>query len=86
VPQHPVLFGSLDALEHRRRYTAEGLEAALTAAGFRVDWVSVPGWWLTGNALRRKTFSLETAQPVLRRIDRWWPWCGLSLIGVAVSD
>ena len=99
VPQHPALYGSLDeALEHRTRYTAVGLERALTEAGFRIatlfdfNRVSVPGWWLNGKALRRKTFSpvqikiLESAMPVLRRIDRLWPWRGLSLIGVGVRD
>jgi SAM-dependent methyltransferase len=99
VPQHPGLYGTLDAaLEHRERYTREGLQRSLTQAGFRVDRifdfnrVSVPGWWVAGRALRRKTFSrvplkaLEVAMPVLRRVDRLWPWSGLSLIAVGVKD
>lgn len=99
VPQHPALYGTLDeALEHRTRYTAAGLERALTEAGFRIatlfdfNRVSVPGWWLNGKALRRKTFSpvqikiLESTMPVLRGIDRLWPWRGLSLIGIGVRD
>jgi len=99
VPQHPALYGTLDeALEHRTRYTAAGLERALTEAGFRVETlfdfnrVSVPGWWVNGKALRRKTFSpvqikiLELIIPIVRRIDRVWPWRGLSLIAIGVRD
>jgi SAM-dependent methyltransferase len=96
VPQHPGLYGTLDqALEHRERYTPGHLKQALTEAGFRVDRIfdfnraSVPGWWLNGKLLRRKHFSrvqlklLETMMPIVRRMDRLWPWSGLSLIGVA---
>ena len=99
VPQHPALYGTLDeVLEHRTRYTTAGLSDALRAAGFRIEQifdfnrVSVPAWWLNGRWLRRKTFShvqiklLDTAVPLLRRIDHLWPWGGLSLIGVAVKD
>jgi SAM-dependent methyltransferase len=64
VPQHPALYGTLDAaLEHRERYTEAGLRRALTAAGFRIETVfdfnrfSVPGWWLHGKILQRKKFS-----------------------------
>ena len=99
VPHHPSLFGTLDeALEHRVRYTTAGLEAALREVGFRVEKVfdfnrvSVPGWWLNGKALRRKTFSrvqlkiLEAIMPLARRIDRLWPWRGLSVVAVGVRD
>lgn len=98
VPEHPSLYGTLDeALEHRERYAADGLRRSLTGAGFQVEKifdfnrVAVPGWWLNGKLLRRKKFSrvqlkgLETAMPVLRRIDRLWPWQGLSLIGIGVK-
>ncbi len=99
VPQHPALHGTLDeALDHRERYTSAGLEQSLTKAGFRVEEifdfnrVSVPGWWLNGKILRRKKFSrvqlklVNSSIPVLRRIDRMWPWGGLSLIGIGVKD
>jgi SAM-dependent methyltransferase len=99
VPQHPALYGTLDsALEHRERYTHDGLHRSLTSAGFRVERifdfnrVSVPGWWVAGKLLRRKTFSrvplkaLEIAMPVLRHVDRLWPWSGLSLIAIGVKD
>jgi glycosyltransferase involved in cell wall biosynthesis len=97
VPQHPRLMGTLDdALGHLRRYDPSALRSALATAGFEVERVfdfnrvSVPGWWLNGRLLRRKTFSrvqlklLDTAMPLLRRIDRVWPWPGLSLIAVGV--
>ena len=99
VPQQPSLYGSLDkALEHRKRYTLPDLSRALTESGFRVETVfdfnriGVPGWWLNGRVLRRKTFSrvqlkvLDTGILVLRHIDRLWPWSGLSLIGIGVKD
>jgi glycosyltransferase involved in cell wall biosynthesis len=98
VPQHPALMGTLDeALGHLRRYRPEMLRAALTGAGFEVERVfdfnrvSVPGWWLNGRLLRRRTFSrvqlkiLDTAMPLLRRLDRVWPWPGLSLIGIGIK-
>jgi glycosyltransferase involved in cell wall biosynthesis len=99
VPQHPWLFGSLDqVLQHRQRYTPGQLESDLSNVGFRLEKifdfnrVSVPGWWLNGKLLRRRKFSrvqiklLDLAMPVLRRIDRFWPWQGLSVIGVGVKD
>lgn len=99
VPQHPWLYGTFDeALEHRERYTAEQLRQQLTAAGFRVaelfdfNRFSVPGWWWNGRLFRRKHFSriqlklVETAMPVLRRIDHLWPWRGLSVIGIGVKE
>jgi glycosyltransferase involved in cell wall biosynthesis len=99
VPQHPALYGTLDqALEHRERYAAEGLERSLAGAKFRVEAVldfnrvAVPGWWLNGKLLRRKTFSrvqlktLNTAMPLIRRVDRLCPWPGLSLIAIGVKE
>lgn len=99
VPQHPSLFGSFDeVLLHRERYTRALLERQFAEAGFSVEKIfdfnrfSVPGWWLNGRVLRRKNFSrlqlkiLELAMPVLKRIDRFWPWGGLSIIGVGVKN
>ena len=99
VPQHPWLYGTLDeVLQHRERYTPAKLESDLKDAGFRVEKifdfnrVSVPGWWLNGKLLRRTRFSrlqlkvLDTVMPILRRIDRFWPWSGLSLIAVGVKS
>jgi glycosyltransferase involved in cell wall biosynthesis len=99
VPQHPSLYGTLDeVLEHRERYTVPKLREALTSGGFRVEElfdfnrVSVPGWWFNGKILRRKRFSrlqlklVNNSIPILRRIDRLWPWSGLSLIGIGVKE
>ncbi|MBX7218315.1 MAG: glycosyltransferase [Blastocatellia bacterium] len=98
VPQHPAIYGTLDeALDHRERYTATQLRESLTKAGFQVEKVfdfnrfSVPGWWLNGKVLRKRTFSkiqlkiLETLMPIFRRTDWLWPWGGLSVIGVAIK-
>ena len=99
VPQHPSLFGTLDeALEHRERYTRTGFKRALTDAGFSIEKmfdfnrVSVPGWWFNGKLLRRKRFSriqlkaLNTMIPILKRVDRVWPWSGLSIIAIGVKE
>ncbi|MBI4748977.1 MAG: glycosyltransferase [Acidobacteria bacterium] len=98
VPQHPAIYGTLDeVLEHRERYTVEGLRRVMTEAGFAVEQifdfnrVSVPGWWLNGRVLRKTTFSpvqlliLQLLMPVFRRIDRFFPWGGLSIIGIGVK-
>lgn len=99
VPQHPSLYGSLDdALGRRERYTIPVLKQALNDAGFRVEElfdfnrVSVPGWWFNGKVLRREHYSrvqlklVNNSIPLLRRIDRLWPWSGLSLIGIGVKE
>lgn len=96
VPQHPRLFGSLDrALGHEKRYGRDDLEGALRAAGFEVETLfdfnrmAVPGWWWNGRILRRTRFSriqlkiFDTLVWLLRRIDGWAPWGGLSLVAVA---
>jgi len=98
VPQHPALFGTLDeALEHRERYVADGLQHTLEGAGLYVEKVfdfnraAVPGWWLNGKLLRRTKFSrlqlkvFDTIVPLVRRMDRLLPWGGLSLIAIAVK-
>ena len=99
VPQHPRLYGTMDqALQYRERYTITKLERALKEAGFRVEKifdfnrVSAPLWWLNGKLLKRRRFSrvqlkmLDVIMPLLSRIDRMWPWSGLSIIGVGVKD
>jgi len=98
VPGHPAIYGSLDeVLGHRERYTPAKLRASMESAGFHFDALfdfnrfSVPGWWWNGKLLKRKTFSriqlkfVNTFVPVARRIDRVWPWYGLSLIAVATK-
>jgi glycosyltransferase involved in cell wall biosynthesis len=99
VPQHPALYGTLDeALEHRERYTPATLVGSLEDAGFTLQQLldfnrfAIPGWWLNGKVLRRRTFSrvqlktLDTMLPILRRVDRLFPWSGMSLIAVAAKE
>jgi glycosyltransferase involved in cell wall biosynthesis len=99
VPQHPKLYNSLDrVLEHRERYTREHLEKTLVKAGFRVERIfdfnktAVPTWFFNGNILKRTGFSrfqlkmLEIMMPFIRRLDRLWPWSGLSIIGIGIKD
>lgn len=99
VPQHPGLYGTLDeVLHHRERYGRQKLIDSITNAGFKIDRlfdfnrVSVPGWWLNGSILKRNRFSrvqlktLDLLMPILSRIDRFWPWTGVSLIAVCVKE
>ncbi|UCE86260.1 MAG: glycosyltransferase [Deltaproteobacteria bacterium] len=96
VPQGPRLYGTLDAaLGHQRRYTRDTLREALEKEGFELERMfdfnraSVPGWWLNGKLLRRQHFSriqlksLDWLIWLFRRIDRWLPWRGASLIALA---
>jgi len=96
VPQHPSLYGSFDkVLHHHKRYTREELIQACQETGFEIESVfdfnrfNVPSWFLNAKILQRKRFSrvqlkiLETLMPFIRRIDRYLPWGGLSLIAIA---
>ena len=55
---------------------------------FDFNRVTLPGWWLNGRVLRRKSFStaqlriLERFTWLVRRLDRFLPWPGASLIAV----
>jgi len=96
VPRGPGLYGTLDeALDHERRYTRQSLRAVLEREGFEVERildfnrVSVPGWWFNGKILKRRHFGrlqlklLDWMIWLIRRIDRFFPWQGLSLIAIA---
>jgi len=98
VPQGKSRFGPLDQERGRRqRFEAPEIRELLQQAGFRVDAVSdfnrlsVPGWWLNNKVLHRKRFSrlqlkfFDTALPLLRPLDRFWPWKGLSLIAIGTK-
>jgi 2-polyprenyl-3-methyl-5-hydroxy-6-metoxy-1,4-benzoquinol methylase len=95
VPQGPGLYGSLDeALEHRERYTRAVLAGQLQHAGLQpvhlaeFNRTSVPAWWFNGRVLKRRRFSrvqlkmFDVAVPIVRRIDRFIPWAGQSLVAV----
>ncbi len=96
VPQGQWLYSSLDeVLGHRCRYSRESLRAELEAAGFVVEDLrdfnrfGVPGWWLNGKLLRRRSFSrvqlkiFDWLTPLFRRLDSLVPTRGLGLIAVA---
>lgn len=98
VPQGKKRFGPLDQERGRRqRFEAAEIRELLQGAGFRVEDISdfnrlsVPGWWLNNKVLHRKGFSrvqlkfFDTVLPLLRPLDRVWPWKGLSLIAVGAK-
>ena len=98
VPQGEGLYSSLDeVLGHRCRYSREMLEAELRATGLELESLrdfnrsSVPGWWVSGKLLRRRSFPrlqlklFNALVPLLRRVDRLLPWRGLGLVAVAVK-
>jgi glycosyltransferase involved in cell wall biosynthesis len=95
VPLHKRLYGSLDkALGRKRRYSRNEIEQSLAQAGFKIqrafdfNRLCVPLWLLSGRVLGRKRLSrlelkiLDTLIPVMKRLDRLWPWKGLALIVV----
>jgi glycosyltransferase involved in cell wall biosynthesis len=95
VPQSQALYGSLDeALDHKRRYSRDQLKESMERAGFEVERIfdfnriSAPAWRLNGKILKRKHFSpiqikiLEMLMPLIRKVDRCWPWQGISLIAI----
>lgn len=96
VPQNPRLFGTLDImLGHRLRYTLAGFQSMLERAGFAVEKIfdhnrtAVPVWFVNARILKYNSFPryqlkvLEVIMPIVRRIDRFLPWRGTSLIAVA---
>ncbi|MGH9760783.1 MAG: glycosyltransferase, partial [Blastocatellia bacterium] len=98
VPQHSGLYGTLDsALGRKRRYTVDYLKTALIESGFTIEAAinfnrfAVPGWWLNGRVLKRKGFSrvqlkiVDILMPLLKRVDRFFPWGGLSIIAIGVK-
>jgi SAM-dependent methyltransferase len=94
VPRGPSRFNSLDrALGHRMRYTRERLREVVAAAGFEVEAMfdfnraGVVGWRFNGllgmtrfSRLQLKAFN--SLVWLFRRVDRFLPWPGLSLIVV----
>lgn len=96
VPNLPWAYGSIDELAgHRRRYERPQLRALLQNAGFTVEAisdfnrVSLPAWVWNGRVLKRKAFGrvqlklFDSFVWLFRRIDRFFPWPGQSLIAVA---
>ncbi|HYM00570.1 MAG TPA: glycosyltransferase [Blastocatellia bacterium] len=99
VPIGKMLYSSLDkALGRRRRYSKTEIRTILSDGGFSIvktydfNKLAVPGWFVNGRLLRRSKFSriqlkiVDWVIPILKRIDRIWPWSGLSLVVVASRD
>lgn len=95
VPRGRWLYGSLDrVLEHYRRYTPAELADKLRAAGFELETqfgfnaITVPAWFVNGRILRRTRFGrfqlkvFDSTVWLWRRLDRWIPWPGISLIAI----
>ncbi|MGA2597653.1 MAG: glycosyltransferase [Bryobacteraceae bacterium] len=96
VPQGHALYGSLDqTLGHKRRFEKSELGALLANHGFDVDRmyqlnkISAPAWWLYSRVLRRKHINKVTLKLFdksvwfWRRVDRFMPGKGLTLVAVA---
>ena len=96
VPQDQKRYSSLDeVLGHRCRYSKEMLSDELRSTGFEVEDLrdfnhfGVPGWFLNGKILKRRHFSRSQLKifnilvPLVRRVDRAFPWSGLGIIAVA---
>lgn len=90
------LYGSLDsALGRRRRYSRESIKDLLRAVGLLVveeRWFGklvLIGWFFESKICRRQFFSpksvswVDVLSPCMKKIDRWLPWDGLSLLVVA---
>lgn len=95
VPQGQWNFGTLDeVLGHQRRYTKASLQKVAEDAGFVVqdmiefNRIGTPAWFFNGRVLRRRYFGLfqirmlDLLTPIFRKIDRFLPIPGLSLIAV----
>jgi glycosyltransferase involved in cell wall biosynthesis len=98
VPQCQWAFGALDeALGHFRRYSRDQLARRMEEAGFRLEAmlsfnrVSLPGWYVTGRWLRRRSISplamraFDRLVWLWRRIDRLLPWPSTSIIAIGVK-
>jgi hypothetical protein len=96
VPQGPGAYGTLDkAMGHRRRYRAQELRRLVESAGFSVEQmlnfnkIGSPPWYFFSRVLRRGRINKLTLKLfdksvwLWRRLDKIFPWKGLSLIVVA---
>ena len=99
APRGQSLYGPLDeTLGHKRRFNKADLRGLLEKEGLKVQRISQlnkiasPGWWLSGKLLRRKRLSkvmlkiFDKTVWFWRRVDRWLPWSGLTLLAVAVKE
>lgn len=95
VPRGPKLYGSLDeVLDHYRRYTRDELVEKMESAGFEIETlftfnrISVPAWWWNACVKKSKSFNrfqlkvFDMSVWFWRRVDRFLPWQGISLIAI----
>lgn len=95
IPRGKWLFNSLDkVLGHKRRYTKDMIIKLATKADLEINKIlpfnriGVPAWFLNGNILRKKTFSifqvylLQLLTPLFRIIDNYLPLPSLSYIAI----
>ncbi len=95
VPRSQKLYGTLDeTLGHCRRYSKEELASRMRDVGFEIEKVftfnriSVPAWWWNGKVLKRRHFGkvqlklLDSTMWFWRRVDRFLPWQGVSVIAI----
>ncbi len=96
APNGPGLFGTLDRrLGHKRRYSSEDARRLLEGQGFNVERIysfnkaGAPPWRIYGRVLGAKDINKAVLKVfdktvwLWRRIDRFMPWPGLTLIVVA---
>jgi SAM-dependent methyltransferase len=96
LPRGANLYGTLDkALEHCRRYDEASFRERLAGVGlevttsFTVNKPSVPAWFVNGRIFKRKVVGrlqlkvFDMFVPLIRLIDPFLPWRGLSLIVIA---
>jgi len=96
TPNGPALFGSVDrGMGHKRRYSVTAARELLQAQGFTVEraWqfnkAGAPSWWVYSRVVGMRRINkvvlkiFDKTVWIWRRIDRFLPWPGLSLIVVA---
>ena len=96
VSCHEFVYGSLDqALKRRRRYSANTITALLRGAGLQIEhqkWLGkliLVGWFIESKIWRRQYFApkpfilVNIFSPIMRKLDNWLPWAGLSLLVIA---
>jgi SAM-dependent methyltransferase len=96
TPNGPALFGSLDrGMGHKRRYSVAAARELLQSQGLTVEraWqfnkAGAPSWWIYSRVFGRRRINklflkiFDKTVWIWRRIDRFLPWSGLSLIVVA---
>lgn len=96
VPRGKWLYGSQDVvLGHVRRYEEDELKDKLIQTNFRIialftfNRITTPIWFINGRIFQKKHFGraqlklFDSSVWLWRRIERFLPWKGLSIIAIA---